>query len=76
MKGMNRELQCTDSCYFQARSANQMLYMYNFMLHMNLYICTVHVGLLLLSFLLFFFADVISVYLKLLSLLVFDRVAL
>ena len=57
MKGMNRELQmskCTDSCYLLARSANQMLYMYNFMLHVSTYICTVHVGLLLL-FLLFFF---------------------
>ena len=34
------------------------------MLHMSIYTCTVHVGLLLL-FLLFFFAEVINVYLRL-----------
>ena len=68
MKGMNRELQlskCTDLCYLLARSANQMLYMYNFMLHMSIYMFTVHVGLLLLLFLSFFFAEVINVYLRL-----------
>ena len=64
MKGMNRELQmskCTDSCYLLARSANQMLYMCNFMLHMSIYIFTVHVGLLLLLLLSLFFAEVINV---------------